>query len=67
VCVGINTMNKREKERKARITSIHEALRKIKESEKELDLEKFLFKIMWDYGISRRTAREYIKTARSQL
>ena len=60
-------MNKREKERKARITSIHEALRKIKESEKELDLEKFLFKIMWDYGISRRTAREYIKTARSQL
>lgn len=52
-------MNKREIERKARIDKILIALKEGKEVD--------VFKVMFEFGSTRRTSQEYIDAAKSQV
>ena len=57
-------MNKREFERKKRIERVIATIKATKD--KVIDFKKLKFQIMFEYGCSDRTAREYIDTAKSQ-
>lgn len=62
VCVQ-NTMGRNQEIRKAMIKKIAHTLKEIKESGKELDMNKFISILGAEEGISRRTAKEYILSA----
>lgn len=56
-------MNIRESGRIRRINAIIESLK----ADGNLNEEDYLLNIMYDFGISRRTAREYITVAKSRI
>ena len=45
------------------VNRIIETLRRLEDLKLEYDKEKFVFEIITQYGISGKTAKEYIKTA----
>lgn len=56
-------MNKLEVERIGRIDTVTHA---IKKAGKKIDFKKLLWEIMYQYGVSQRTALEYLNTAKAQ-
>lgn len=56
-------MDKRRAERIARIQQVMATLDKAKEENVEIDFKKFLLKIMSEFYVTRRIAREYIDVA----
>lgn len=67
-CKEVNKMNIRELERKNRIKEIINILKEIDSKDNViLNYEKFILEIMFKYGTSRRTAKEYIETAEYKL
>ena len=56
-------MNQRELARKKRVNSILEILKQAKAEDREIDYRKLRFEIMFEYGCTSRTAKEYIDTA----
>lgn len=56
--------NKREFERKSRLNSIIETIKPLIENNIEINDEALCSEIMMDFGVTRRTAVEYISTAK---
>lgn len=60
-------MSKREAERIKRIKIIIDSLQEALKEEKDINFKSLCLEIMYQYGISRRTALEYIEVAKSRL
>ena len=58
-------MNKREAQRKLRIQEVLNTLKAAKDS--VVDFKKLRYMLMYEYGCSGRTAKEYIDVAKSQI
>lgn len=60
-------MNKREFQRKQRIEKIITTLTTVKEQNKIYDKEKLLIHLMYEFGCSRRVAKEYLMIAEGKV
>ena len=60
-------MYKREIERKARISAIRKNLKKVKSESKDFDVKGFIMNICEYYGVSVRTAKEYLEIAETEF
>lgn len=52
-----------ERERKVRIDAVAAILKKLKKEAKEYDVEELLYQIMSLYGVTKKTAQEYVNVA----
>jgi hypothetical protein len=55
--------NIREIKRRSNINKIRNAIKQAKNEDKKVDPEKLISYCMVEFGVSRRTAMEYIRTA----